>query len=75
MAANLTERTITQSRELLKKKEVSAVELAQAHLDLIEKKNKEIFAYLEVYDDVLAQAKDADKRRCIFLPPMVASPS
>lgn len=62
MAANLTERTITQSRELLKKKEVSAVELAQAHLDLIEKKNKEIFAYLEVYDDVLAQAKDADKR-------------
>ncbi len=62
MAAELTERTITQARELLKKKEVSAVELAQAHLDLIEKKNKEIFAYLEVYDDVLAQAKDADKR-------------
>ncbi len=59
---DLTQLTIAQARALLKKKEVSAVELAQAYLDLIEKKNKEIFAYLEVYDDVLAQAKDADKR-------------
>ena len=59
---DLTQLTIAQARALLKKKEVSAVELAQAYLDLIEKKNKEIFAYLEVYDDVLVQAKDADKR-------------
>lgn len=60
--ADLTQLTIVRSRELLKKKEVSAVELAQAHLDIIEEKNPKIFAYLEVYDDVLAQAKAADKR-------------
>lgn len=59
---DLTEHTIKKTRDLLEKKEVSAVEVAQAHLASIEKKNKEIFAYLEVYDDVLAQAKEADAR-------------
>ncbi|MEK7097971.1 MAG: amidase, partial [Patescibacteria group bacterium] len=36
--------------------------MGQAYLDEIKKKNKELNAYLEVFDDVLEQAKEADKR-------------
>ena len=43
-------------------KEFSAVQLVQAYLDEIAKKNPELNAYLEVYDDVLEQAKQADER-------------
>ena len=50
------------AHELLKKKEVSAVELARASLGAIEKKDAGIHAFLEVYDDVLAQAEEADTR-------------
>jgi aspartyl-tRNA(Asn)/glutamyl-tRNA(Gln) amidotransferase subunit A len=46
----------------LKKGDFTAVELAKAYLAEIEKKNGEIHAYLEVYDDVLEQAKSADER-------------
>jgi aspartyl-tRNA(Asn)/glutamyl-tRNA(Gln) amidotransferase subunit A len=35
--------------------------LARAYLEEIKKKNKELNAYLEVYDDVLEQAKAADE--------------
>jgi aspartyl-tRNA(Asn)/glutamyl-tRNA(Gln) amidotransferase subunit A len=54
--------TIKKARLALDKKEFSAVELAQAYLKEIEKKNKELNAYLEVFDDVLEQAKKADER-------------
>lgn len=54
--------TIKKARALLDNKEISAVELASAYLEEIKKKNPELNAYLEVYDDVLAQAEDADKR-------------
>ncbi|MDP3962551.1 MAG: Asp-tRNA(Asn)/Glu-tRNA(Gln) amidotransferase subunit GatA [bacterium] len=47
----------------MEKGEFSAVELAQAYLDVISEKNKEINAYLEVYDDVLDQAQKADEMR------------
>ena len=53
--------TITKARKALDAKEFSAVELAQAYLQEIEKKNKELNAYLEVYDDVLEQAKASDE--------------
>jgi aspartyl-tRNA(Asn)/glutamyl-tRNA(Gln) amidotransferase subunit A len=53
--------TITEARRALDSKEYSAVELAGAHLVEIEKKNPELNAYLEVYDDVLNQAKVADE--------------
>lgn len=46
----------------LTKGDFSARELAQSYLDSIEKKNKAINAYLEVFDDVLDQADEADKR-------------
>lgn len=40
----------------------SATELAQAYLSNIEEQNPRINAYLEVYDDVVEQAKKADER-------------
>jgi aspartyl-tRNA(Asn)/glutamyl-tRNA(Gln) amidotransferase subunit A len=54
--------TIKIAREKLDAKEFSAVDLAQAYLNEIEKKNGELNAYLEVFDDVLEQAKSADER-------------
>ncbi|MSU44921.1 Asp-tRNA(Asn)/Glu-tRNA(Gln) amidotransferase subunit GatA [Candidatus Nomurabacteria bacterium] len=52
--------TIVSARAKLDAKEFSAVQLAQGYLDEIKKKNGELNAYLEVYDDVLEQAKVAD---------------
>src|ERR1700690_2408302 len=59
---NLKNLTITKARKSLDAKEFSAVDLASAYLAEIEKKNGELNAYLEVYDDVLEQAKHADER-------------
>jgi len=53
--------TIKKARQSLDNKEFSAVELAQAYLDEIKKKNEKLNAYLEIYDDVLKQAKIADE--------------
>lgn len=54
--------TIISARKKLDAKEFSAVELAQAYLDEIKNKNVELNAYLEVYGDVLEQARAADAR-------------
>ncbi len=54
--------TILNARKSLDAKEYSAVDLAQAYLDEIAKKNTELNVYLEVYDDVLTQAAAADAR-------------
>jgi aspartyl-tRNA(Asn)/glutamyl-tRNA(Gln) amidotransferase subunit A len=54
--------TISQARTLLDSKSVSAVELADACLQEIEREDADIHAYLEVFDDVRAQAKEADVR-------------
>lgn len=40
--------------------DITALELAQEYLTAIEEKNGELNAYLEVFDDVLAQARSAD---------------
>ncbi|MFA6257919.1 MAG: Asp-tRNA(Asn)/Glu-tRNA(Gln) amidotransferase subunit GatA [Candidatus Paceibacterota bacterium] len=53
--------TIKEARKKLDAKEFSAVDLASVYLAEIEKKNKELNAYLEVFDDVLEQAKVADE--------------
>ncbi|OGI99726.1 glutaminyl-tRNA synthase (glutamine-hydrolyzing) subunit A [Candidatus Nomurabacteria bacterium RIFCSPLOWO2_02_FULL_40_10] len=58
---DLKDLTITKARKALDAKQFSAVELAQAYLDEIKKKNKELNAYLEVFDDVLDQAKRSDE--------------
>lgn len=54
--------TIKKAHDALIKGEYSAVDLAEAYLKNIEKKNKEMNAYLEVFDDVRDQAKEADKK-------------
>src|SRR3989344_4295670 len=59
---DLTTLTISKARKALDAKEFSAVDLASTYLAEIKKKNKELNAYLEVYDDVLEQAKAADLR-------------
>ncbi len=41
--------TIKKASELLAKKEISAVELAGQYFDLIADKNKDVFAYLEIF--------------------------
>ena len=54
--------TIKSAGEHLKNKDFSARELAENYLKKIEEKNPEINAYLEVYDDVLAQAEKAQEK-------------
>lgn len=54
--------TIKSANEDIKGGKYSAVDLAKAYLEEINKKNKEINAYLEVFSDVIEQAKQADER-------------
>ena len=53
--------TIFSARKKLDSKEFSVVELVKTYLDEINRKNKDINAYLEIYNDVLEQAKMADQ--------------
>lgn len=62
MPIDTTRLSIGKAHEHLKKKDFSARELAEAYLATIEKKDGDVHAYLEVYDDVLAQADAADRR-------------
>ena len=58
----LTKLTITQTQEGLKKKEFSALELTKAYLENIKEKNKEIFAFLTITEDLAqSQAKKIDE--------------
>jgi len=59
---NLKNLTITETRKKLDAKEFSVVDLVSAYLDEIKNKNFELNAYLEIYDDVLTQAKMADEK-------------
>jgi aspartyl-tRNA(Asn)/glutamyl-tRNA(Gln) amidotransferase subunit A len=54
--------TIKQAHEALISGKFTAVDLAQAYLENIKNKDGEIHAYLEVFTDVLEQAKEADQR-------------
>ncbi|KKU59225.1 MAG: Glutamyl-tRNA(Gln) amidotransferase subunit A [Parcubacteria group bacterium GW2011_GWA2_47_12] len=54
--------TIQKVHNALVKGEYSALELAETYLAEIEKKNKELNAYLEVFADVREQAREADKK-------------
>lgn len=58
----LTELTINQTHRSLTKKEFSAFELCQAFLDRIEKKDKEVSAFLTICHDLaISQAKKIDE--------------
>ncbi|MDO8594698.1 MAG: Asp-tRNA(Asn)/Glu-tRNA(Gln) amidotransferase subunit GatA [bacterium] len=60
MSINLAELTIVKAHTQLLAGDFTALELAEAYLAEIEKKNKDLNAYLEVFDDVREQAKAAD---------------
>jgi aspartyl-tRNA(Asn)/glutamyl-tRNA(Gln) amidotransferase subunit A len=58
---NLTELTITQAHQGLKKKEFSALELSKAYLERIKERDQEVFAFLTVDENfALSQAKKID---------------
>lgn len=59
---DLTNLTIKKAHDAMKKGGYTAVDLANAYLNEIKNKNAEINAYLEVFADVIEQAKEADKR-------------
>lgn len=56
-------KTIVEAQEALEKHETTSEELTQECLDLIEEKDGELHAFLEVFDDAILQAKAADARR------------
>lgn len=57
----LTDLTITQTHQGLKKKEFSALELCKAYLDKIKERDREIFAFLTINaEKALSQAKKID---------------
>ncbi|MEK7614600.1 MAG: Asp-tRNA(Asn)/Glu-tRNA(Gln) amidotransferase subunit GatA [Patescibacteria group bacterium] len=61
MKIDLNTLTLKKAHGALVNKEITARELAEAVLKRAEEKNGEINAYLEIYDDVLAQADLAQK--------------
>ena len=63
--SELTERTIFEHAEALRKKEYSSVQLTQAYLEQIDKKDKTIGAYItETADRAIESAKAFDEGRC-----------
>ena len=54
--------TIKKANEALIKGEYTSVDLVNAYLEQIKKLDKDIHAYLEVFPDVLEQAKVADEK-------------
>jgi aspartyl-tRNA(Asn)/glutamyl-tRNA(Gln) amidotransferase subunit A len=54
--------TIRKAHEAMTRGDFSAVDLATTYLEEIKKKNPEMNAYLELYDDVIEQAKTADAK-------------
>lgn len=59
---DLNNLTIEKAHNDMKTGKYSPVDLVKAYLNEIDKKDKEIHAYLEVYDDVIEQAKQAEER-------------
>jgi aspartyl-tRNA(Asn)/glutamyl-tRNA(Gln) amidotransferase subunit A len=53
--------TIEKAHTHFKNGDFSVTDLVNAYLEVIKEKNKDINAYLEVYDDVLSQAKIAEE--------------
>lgn len=62
MKINVSDLTIRKAHKHLTDGDFTARELTEAYLANIEKKNTDVHAYLEVFDDCLEQASEADKR-------------
>jgi aspartyl-tRNA(Asn)/glutamyl-tRNA(Gln) amidotransferase subunit A len=54
--------TIEKAHNAFKNKEFTCRELTEEYLKVIKEKNTDLHAFLEVYDDALAQADEADKK-------------
>ena len=63
MANDLTKLTIAEASELLNDGEISSRELTEAVLASATHQNGDLNAYLEIFDDALASADEADARR------------
>ncbi|MFA5764508.1 MAG: amidase, partial [archaeon] len=61
ISIDLKNLTVKKAHDSLIKGEYTALDLAKAYFEEIKKKDKDIHAYLEVYSDVLEQAKKADE--------------
>jgi aspartyl-tRNA(Asn)/glutamyl-tRNA(Gln) amidotransferase subunit A len=61
--SNLADLTIAEAGKRMRAGEITSVDLARACLATTESRNKELNAYVEVFDDCLAQAETADARR------------
>ncbi|MDO8493444.1 MAG: Asp-tRNA(Asn)/Glu-tRNA(Gln) amidotransferase subunit GatA [bacterium] len=59
---DLKKLTIEKAHELLVNKEVTSLELTEYYLANIEKLNKDLNIYIEVFEDCKTQAMEADKR-------------
>ncbi|MEK7586022.1 MAG: Asp-tRNA(Asn)/Glu-tRNA(Gln) amidotransferase subunit GatA [Patescibacteria group bacterium] len=53
--------TIEKAHDALKKGDFSVADLVNAYIDVIKEKNPDINAYLEIYNDVIAQAERAQE--------------
>jgi aspartyl-tRNA(Asn)/glutamyl-tRNA(Gln) amidotransferase subunit A len=62
MKIDLKNLTITKAHEALIRGDFTSVELTQAYIDEIKAKNKDVNAYLEVFNDALEAAKKADEK-------------
>ena len=62
MSENFDKLTIKEMRKGLDNGDFTSVELTKYFLSNSKKKNEEINAYLEIYDDALESAKEADER-------------
>lgn len=60
--SNVETFSIVEARAMLDRKELSAVELAEQSLVAANKRNSELNAFLEIFEDVHKQAKAADKQ-------------
>ncbi len=59
---NLKNLTIKDAREALKKGDFTSVDLTEACLEEIKSRDQEIHSFLEVFDDAIDAAKEADKK-------------
>ena len=62
MIIDLKNLTIAKAHEALKSKQFTCRELLEAYQKVIKEKNKELNAYLEVFDDINKQAEMAQKK-------------
>ncbi|MDP9728446.1 amidase [Alicyclobacillus tolerans] len=68
--------TLTKAHQALARRQLSARELAEAHLQQIHAHNSQLRAFLYINEDILQLAQEQDKKRAqgSFLPPLAGLP-